>query len=151
MLEILFTITSILCQQFLHLFFCRHILNKTEFTITQRLFRRIIPTAHKSLVHCTPSVHTYLLFNIFSLVPQPPTQQHSTNLSPAAVLQFKFIIQTDCFPNSFQSCLLWLKINTLTIETDTVEESNAIDKEGAFNSYHKTRKTSPIHHPNERT
>lgn len=108
-----------------------------------------IPTAHKSLVYCTPSVHAYLTLQyIFSC---STTQQHSTSLSPAAVLQFKFIIQTDRFPNSFQSCLLWLKIITLTSQTDTGKERNATDREGAFKSNHKTRKTSPIHHPNERT
>jgi hypothetical protein len=51
----------------------------------------------------------------------------------------------------YHSDLLWFKIITPTIETDIVEGTTTRGRKGALNSDHKTRKTSPFHHPNTKT
>jgi hypothetical protein len=44
----------------------------------------------------------------------------------------------------YHSCLLWMKMITLTIQTDIAEDL-VQDGESPVNSYHKARKTKP--HP----
>jgi hypothetical protein len=51
----------------------------------------------------------------------------------------------------YNSHLLWFKIITLTIQTDTGEGPNKISKKGALTSGRKTNKTSLIHEPTSKT
>jgi hypothetical protein len=52
------------------------------------------------------------------------------------------------FQQLYQSCLLCLKIITLTIRTDIGQGLNTRGGKGASTSDHKVKKTSPINEPN---
>jgi len=55
------------------------------------------------------------------------------------------------FQQLYNSCLLWFKIITLTIQTDTGEGPNTRDRKGALTSDYKPKKTSPTHKPTKKT
>ena len=50
----------------------------------------------------------------------------------------------------YNSCLLWFKIITLTIQTDIGEGPNIRGGKGALTSGYKPKKTSPTHKPTKK-
>jgi len=61
----------------------------------------------------------------------------------------KEAILPSCGP--YHSSLLWFKIITLTIQTDTGEGRNTRGRKGASTSARRMKKTSPIHKPYTKT